>query len=136
MNAKIEKLENNIVQLEITVEAQQFDKALMKSFKKNGKRFDLPGFRKGKAPLAMIKRAYGVEVLFEDAINFIYEETYPNVIKENNIQAVDYPELDIVEIGEGKEFKYIAKVTVMPEVALGEYMGVEVTKVEYTVSDE
>lgn len=136
MNVKIEKLENNIMQLEITVEAQKFDEALLKSFKKNSKKFDLPGFRKGKAPLAMIKRNYGVEVFYEDAINLIYEDTYPKAIKENNINPVDYPELDIVEIAEGKDFKYTAKVAVMPEVILGEYNGLEVSKIEYPVSDD
>lgn len=136
MNAKIEKLENNIIQLEITVEAEKFNEALLKSFKKNSRKFDLPGFRKGKAPLAMIKRNYGVEVFYEDAINFIYEDTYPKAIKENDINPVDYPELDIVEIGEGKDFIYTAKVAVMPEVILGEYNGVEVSKVEYPVSDD
>jgi len=136
MIAKIEKLENNIVQLEITVEAQKFDEALLKSFKKNSKKFDLPGFRKGKAPLAMIKRNYGVEVFYEDAINLVYEDTYPKAIKENDINPVDYPELDIVEIGEGKDFKYTAKVAVMPEVILGEYNGVEVSKIEYPVSED
>jgi len=136
MNAKIEKLENNIIQLEITVEAQKFDEALLKSFKKNSKKFDLPGFRKGKAPLAMIKRNYGVEVFYEDAINLVYEDTYPKAIKENDINPVDYPELDIVEIGEGKDFKYTAKVAVMPEVILGEYNGVEVSKIEYPVSED
>jgi len=136
MNAKIEKLENNIIQLEITIEAEKFNEALLKSIKKNSKKFDLPGFRKGKAPIAMIKRSYGVEVFYEDAINFIYEDTYPKVIKENDINPIDYPELDIVEIGEGKDFKYTAKVAVMPEVILGEYNGVEVSKVEYPVSDD
>lgn len=136
MDVKIEKLEKNIVELEITVEAVKFNEALLKSYKKNVKRFDIPGFRKGKAPMAIIKRNYGVEVFFEDAINFIYEDTYPNVIEENKLQPVDYPELDIVEIAEGKDFIYKAKVTVLPEVALGEYKGVEVTKVEYPVTDE
>ena len=136
MDVKIEKLEKNIVELEITVEAAKFNEALLKSYKKNVKRFDIPGFRKGKAPMAIIKRNYGVEVFFEDAINFIYEDTYPSVISEQKLQPVDYPELDIVEIGEGKDFVYKAKVTVMPEIKLGEYKGVEVTKVEYPVTDE
>ncbi len=136
MDAKIEKLENSIVQLEITVEAEKFQEALLKSYKKNVKRFDVPGFRKGKAPMAIIKRNYGVEVFYEDAINFVYEDTYLNVVKENDIHPVDYPELDIIEIGEGKDFVYTAKVTVNPEVVLGEYMGVEVAKVEYPVLDE
>lgn len=136
MNAKIEKLGNNIMQLEITVEAEKFNEALLKSFKKNSKKFDLPGFRKGKAPLAMIKRNYGVDVFYEDAINLIYEDTYPKAIKENDINPVDYPELDIVQIGEDKEFIYTAKVAVVPGVILGKYNGIEVSKALYPVSDD
>ena len=136
MNAKIEKLENSIVQMEITVEAEKFKEALVKSYKKNIKKFNVPGFRRGKAPMEIVKRNYGIEVFYEDAISSIYEETYPKVVAENDIHPVDYPELDIVEIEEGKDFIYTAKVTVIPEVKLGEYKGVEVSKVEYPVTDE
>ncbi|MBL4935741.1 trigger factor [Clostridium sp. YIM B02515] len=136
MNVKMEKIEQNIVKLEVTVEVEKFNEALKKSYAKNSKKFNLPGFRKGKAPINMIKRYYGEGVFFEDAINFCCDDTYPEAIKENNLRPVDYPKIDIVQIGENQQFIYTAEVTLYPEVELGEYKGVEVKKVEYNVSDE
>jgi trigger factor len=136
MNVKMEKKENNVVKLEIRVEAEKFNEALKKAYVKNAKKFNIPGFRKGKAPMGVIKRYYGEGVFFEDAINFCCEDTYPAAIKENNIKPVDYPQIDVVEIGEGKEFVYTAEVVVTPEVELGEYKGVEVKKATYEVTDE
>lgn len=136
MNVKMEKLEKNVVKLEITVEAEKFNEALKKSFTKNAKKFNVPGFRKGKAPLNIVKRYYGEGVLFEDAIDMIYRDTYSKALEENNINPIDYPSIDIVQIGEGKEFIYTAEITVMPEVELGEYKGLEVKKNEYNVTDE
>ncbi|NFD77764.1 trigger factor [Clostridium botulinum] len=136
MNVKVENIEKNVVKLEITVDSEKFNEAVKKSFKKNAKRFNVPGFRKGKAPLNIIKKYYGEGVLFEDAINFCCEDTYPKAIEENNIKPVDYPQIDVVQIGEGKDFIYTAEVTTIPEVKLGEYKGVEVKKVSYEVEDE
>lgn len=136
MNTKVEKIEKNIVKLEITVEATEFNKALEKAYKKNVKRFNVPGFRKGKVPMNMVKQYYGEGVLYEDAINFCCDDTYPKAIEENNIKPVDYPKVDIVEIGSGKDFVYTATVTVTPEVELGEYKGVEVKEVKYEVKEE
>ena len=136
MNVKIEKIETNVVKLEIVVDAKKFSEALKKSYNKNVKRYNIPGFRKGKAPMNIIKKYYGIEVLYEDAINFCCEDTYPKALDENNIKPVDYPEIDVVEIGEGKDFVYTAQVVVMPEVELGEYKGLEVKKVEYAASEE
>ncbi len=136
MNAKLEKLENNIVKFEITVEAAKFNEAVKKAYKKNSKKYDVPGFRKGKAPLSIIEQHYGAGVFYEDAVNFCCDDTYPVALQENDIKPVDYPEIDIVEIGEGKDFVYTAKVTVIPEVELGEYKGVEVKKVQYPVTEE
>lgn len=136
MNAKVEKIEKNVVKLEVTVEGSKFNEALQKSYAKNAKKYNLPGFRKGKAPINMIKRYYGEGVFFEDAINFCCDDTYPVVVKENNLRPVDYPKIDIVQIGENQDFIYTAEVTVYPEVELGEYKGLEVKKVDYTVSDE
>ncbi|EPY2273754.1 trigger factor [Clostridium sporogenes] len=136
MNVKVENIEKNVVKLEITVDSEKFNEAVKKSFKKNAKRFNVPGFRKGKAPLNIIKKYYGEGVLFEDAINFCCEDTYPKAIEENNIKTVDYPQIDVVQIGEGKDFIYTAEVTTVPEVKLGEYKGVEVKKVSYDVEDE
>ncbi|MFD3156249.1 trigger factor [Haloimpatiens sp. FM7330] len=136
MNVKVEKIETNVVKLEIAVEAKEFDAALKKSYSKNVKRFNVPGFRKGKAPMAIIKKYYGEGVLYEDAINFCCEDTYPKAVEENDIKPIDYPEIDIVQVESGKEFIYTAKVTVTPEVQLGQYKGLEVKEVKYEVKDE
>lgn len=136
MNSKMEKLEKNVVKFDITVDESKFNEAVIKAYKKNRNRFNVPGFRKGKAPLNIIKSYYGVGVFYEDAANYCIDETYPEVVKENNINPVAYPEIDVVTLEEGKDFVYTAKVTVKPEVELGEYKGVEVQKVEYPVTDE
>ncbi len=98
--------------------------------------FNVQGFRKGKVPMAMVKKYYGIEVLFDDAINFVIDETYPKTIEENNLRPVDYPQINVVEVGEGKDLVYIAQVTVYPEVILGEYKGLEVAKNSYEVKEE
>lgn len=136
MNVKMQKIETNVVELEITVDAQKFGEALRKSYNKNARNFNVPGFRKGKVPMNMVKQYYGIGVLYEDAINFAIEETYPKVLDENSVKPVDYPEIDIVEVEEGKDFIYKAKVVVVPEVELGEYKNVEVKKAAYEVSEE
>lgn len=136
MNAKMEKIENNVVKLEITVDAEKFNEAMKKAYVKNAKKFNIPGFRKGKAPMNIIKKYYGEGVFYEDAINFSCDDTYPAAVKENNLKPVDYPEIDIVQVGEGKDFIYTAKVTVSPEVVLGEYKNVEVKKPHYDVTEE
>ncbi len=136
MEAKMEKIETNKVKLEVRVEAEKFNEALKKAYNKNKSRFNVQGFRKGKVPMAMVKKFYGVEVLYDDAINFAIEESYGKALDENKIRPVDYPKVDIVEIGEGKDFVYTAEITVYPEVELGEYKGVEVKKNVYEVTDE
>ncbi|KZL93444.1 trigger factor [Clostridium magnum] len=136
MNAKMEKIENNVVKLEITVEVEKFNEAMKKAFTKNAKQFNIPGFRKGKAPMNIIKKYYGEGVFYEDAINFCCDDTYPEALKEHNIKPVDYPQIDIVQVGEGKDFIYTAAVVVVPEVELGEYKGLEVTKPVYEVKEE
>jgi len=136
MNVKMEKLEKNIIKLEITVEAKRFSESLKKSCAKNSKTMNIPGFRKGKAPMNIIKKMYGEGVFFEDAINFCCDDTYPEALKEYAISPLDYPQIDVIEIGEGKDFIYTASVAVIPEVHLGEYKGLEVKKAEYNVTDE
>ncbi len=136
MNVKVENIEKNVVQLEIEVDAEKFEEGMQKSFYKNAKRFTVPGFRKGKAPRKIIERYYGEQVFYEDAINFICPEAYDKAIEENNIHPVDHPEIDIKQIGSGKSLIFTAKVTVKPEVELGEYKGVEVKKAEVSVTDE
>ena len=135
MEAKMEKIEANVVKIEVKVEAAKFDAALKKAYNKNKSRFNVQGFRKGKVPMAMVKKFYGVEVLFDDAINYVIEETYPVALDENNIRPVDYPRVNVLEVGEGKDLVYTAEVTVYPEVELGEYKGLEVKKPVYEVEE-
>lgn len=136
MEAKMEKKDVNVVKFEVKVEAQKFNEALTRSYKKNMNKFNVPGFRKGKVPMNMVKKYYGIEVLLEDAINFAIEGSYGKVLEENNIIPVDYPKVDVVEVGEGKDFIYTAEVTVYPEVKLGEYKGLKVEKNSYEVTEE
>lgn len=136
MNVKMDKIEKNVIKLEIVVEASEFSEAVKKSYFKNSNKYNIPGFRKGKAPMSIIKKYYGSEVFYEDAINFCYEDTYPKAIKQMDINPVDYPKVDIVKLEEGKDFTYTAEVTVYPEVELGQYKGVEVKEVKYEVKDE
>lgn len=135
MNVKAEKIGTNVYKLEITVEAEKFNEAMNKSYKKNVNKFNIPGFRKGKAPINIVKRFYGEEVLYDDAIDICCDETYPVAIAESNLKPVDYPDIEIVQIGDGKDFIYTATVTVKPEVELGEYKGVEVKKPQHQVTD-
>ena len=136
MEAKMEKIDVNVVKFEVKVEADKFKEALTRAYKKNVKKFNVPGFRKGKVPMAVVKKYYGIEVLLEDAINFAIDSSYKEVLKENNIIPVDYPQIDVVEVGEGKDFIYTAEVTVYPEVKLGEYKGLKVEKNSYEVTEE
>ena len=136
MEAKMEKIEKNLVKFEITVEANKFQDAIKRAYNKNVKTFNVPGFRKGKVPMAIVKKYYGVGVLMEDAVNFAIEGSYSKVLEENNITPVDYPNIDIVTAEEGKDFVYTAEVTVYPEVELGEYKGLKVEKPSYEVTEE
>jgi trigger factor len=136
MSVKFEKVETNVVKLEVTVESSKFNEALKKAYAKNAKKFNIPGFRKGKAPMSVIKKFYGEGVFFEDAVNICIEESYPMALDEHKVNPVDYPQIDVVDMGEGKELVYTATVAIVPEVKLGDYKGVEVKAVEYPVTDE
>lgn len=136
MNTKVEKIEKNIVKLEVTIPADRFKAALKKSYSKNASKYNIPGFRKGKAPMHMIEKFYGEGAFYEDAINALIDETYPEALKESGVTPVDYPEIDVAAVGKEVDFTYTAKITVKPEVELGQYKGIEVNKVEYAVSDE
>ncbi|HEX9025920.1 MAG TPA: trigger factor [Clostridium sp.] len=135
MKAKVEKIETNVIKLEIRVEAEKFDAALTKAYNKNKGRYNIPGFRKGKVPMSMVKKFYGVEAFYDDAVNFAIDESYPVALSENDIRPVDYPQVDIVELGEGKELVYTATVTTYPEIELGEYKGLDIKKAVYEVED-
>lgn len=136
MSLQVEKLEKNMANLTITVSAEDFNKAITKSFNKNKSRFNIPGFRKGKATQAMVEKYYGLGALLEDAVDIAIDQSYPTAVKESELEIVSRPEIDIKEVGKDKDFVYVAKVAVRPEVTLGEYKGVEVKKADATVTEE
>ena len=136
MEAKMEKIDVNVVKFEVKVEADKFKEALTRAYKKNIKKFNVPEFRKGKVPMNVVKKYYGVEVLLEDAVNFAIEGSYANVLKENNVRPVDFPKVEVVQAEEGKDLIYTAEVTVYPEVELGAYKGLNVEKKTYEVTEE
>jgi trigger factor len=136
MKVNLEKIENNTAYLDIEVDAEQFDEAMQESYKKNAKRFSVPGFRKGKAPRTLVERYYGPEVLYEDAVEFILPKAYQKGVEEYNIEPVDQPKFDIEEIELGKPLLAKAQVVVKPEVKLSEYKGLEVEKLVHNVTNE
>jgi trigger factor len=135
MDVKLEKLSSSKVLLEVAVESKKFDEALQKAFKKNAGNFRVQGFRPGKAPFHMVKRFYGVEVLFDDASNALLNETYPQAVTQTEINPVGYPDIDITQIEEGKDFLYKATVEVYPEFEVAEYKGLSVAKPSYPADE-
>ena len=136
MSLQVEKLEKNMAKLTIEASAEEFDKAIQKAYHKNKNKINVQGFRKGKAPLAIIERIYGPEIFYEDAANEIIPDAYEKAAKESGLEIVSRPEIDVVQIGKGKPFIFTAEVAVKPEVTLGQYKGIEVEKKEVTVTDE
>jgi len=118
------------------VPAEKFEEAVQHSYNKNKGKFNIPGFRKGKAPFNMIKKMYGVGVFYEDAVDEVIDASYPDAAKESGLEIVSRPSISIEEIEEGKAFVYTAVVAVKPEVTLGEYKGVEVQKTKSEVTEE
>ena len=137
MSAKIENLEQkNMVKLTIEREAKELEEAINKVYHKQKNRIAVPGFRKGKAPLAMIEKMYGAEVFIEDAANEIIGAAYEEAVKESDLEIVSQPEIEVTQIEKGKPFIFTATVAVKPEVELGEYKGVSVPKADTSVSEE
>ena len=137
MSIKIEKTENNNeLKLEFTIEAKKFDEGMKKVYAKSAKYFNIPGFRKGKAPMAIVEKQYGPEIFYEDTFNEIVPEEYERELKENNIEAVSRPEIEVKQMGKGQDLIFTAIVQTKPEVKLGKYKGIELKKIEYNVTDE
>lgn len=136
MSLQVEKLEKNMAKLTVEVPAEEFNKALTAAYNKNKGRFNIPGFRKGKAPQAMVEKMYGVGVLYEDAVNEALDATYGGAVEESGLDVVSRPEIAVVQAEKGKELIYTATVAVKPEVVLGEYKGIEVTKASAEVTEE
>ena len=136
MSVQVEKLEKNMAKLTIEVSSEEFEKAIAKAYKKNKNKISMPGFRKGKAPRAMIEKMYGKGVFYEDAANSIIPYAYADAAKESELEIVAQPEIDVTQIESGKPFIFTATVALKPEVTLGEYKGIEVEKKEVEVTDE
>lgn len=136
MSAKWEKQEGNTGVLTFEVDAEKFNEGLDYAFKKIVKDINVPGFRKGKMPRAIFEKRFGVEALYQDAVDYLLPDAYMQAVEETGIEPVDRPEIDIEQIEKGKSLIIKATVTVKPEVKLGEYKGLEVAKIDTEVTDE
>ena len=134
MSVQVENLEKNMVKLTIEVPAEEVEKALNAAYQKQKNSISVPGFRKGKVPRAMIEKMYGVEVFYEEAANTLMQNSYPAAVEESGVDVVSRPSVDVVQIEKGKAFIYTAEVAVKPEVKLGKYKGVSVTKANVKVT--
>ena len=136
MSTKAEKKGNNIYELEVVIPKETFAESIQKAYVKNKSRFNVPGFRKGKVPFKMVEQYYGTAVFYDDAINDAFPDVYDVAVKENELEPVDRPEVDVKTLDPDKDVVLTVKVTVKPDVKLGEYKGIEAEKAEYTVTDE
>ncbi|HBG3387568.1 TPA: trigger factor [Clostridioides difficile] len=136
MKAELIKKEGNKVTLKITVDNNKFEAAVNKAYNKSRNKYNIPGFRKGKAPRIVIETQYGKGIFYNDAIEILFPEVYPEAIKELDIDPIDNPDLDIEEISKDNGLVMVLNVEVKPEFELGNYKGIEIAKVENTVSDE
>ena len=135
MSATYEKVSSNKAKLSFTVPAEQFEAAMQKAYLKNRGKINVPGFRRGKAPRKLIETMYGESVFYDDAFQMIFPDLYDEAVKENNLQVVDQPEVDVQEIGEGKDLVFSCEVFVRPDVTLGDYKGLTVNVTKQTVTD-
>ena len=137
MSVKVEKTDNkNELKLEFTIEAKIFEEGIKKVYQKNAKYFSIPGFRKGKVPMNMIEKFYGAQIFYEDTFNEIVPEIYDNAIKEEKLEVVSRPEIDVVQMEKGKDLIFTAVVQTKPDVKLGKYKGISLEKNKYEVPDQ
>ena len=137
MECKVEKTQNaNEVKLTMKIEAEKFDEAIKKVYFQSAKYFNIPGFRKGKAPQAIVERYYGKEIFYEDAFNEVVPGEYEKALADNKIDAVSKPQIDIIKMEKGQDLEFTAIVQTKPEVKLEKYKGIEIPKIEYNVSNE
>ena len=134
MNVKVEKKENSVVEIEFTMDKEQFNVELDKAFKQNAKKFKVPGFRNGMVPRAVVEKTYGEAVLYEYVIENTVDEAYKTAVIENNLEIVSRPELDIKQIGKDKDFIFVVNVCVKPEAKVSDYKGIEVKKVSTRIT--
>lgn len=136
MSVQVENLEKNMVKLTIEVPADKVEEALKAAYNKQKSKISIPGFRKGKVPMAMVEKMYGPEIFYEDAANIMMQDAYPSAVDESGVDIVSQPTVDVVQLEKGKPFIFTAEVAKRPEVKLGKYAGVTVTKIDTTVTDE
>ena len=136
MSHTYEKVSGNKAKLTFTVPAEQFDEAMQKAYLKLRGRINVPGFRKGKAPRSLIERMYGEGVFYDDAFEMIFPDVYEAAVKEYDLHPVDRPEIDLDEIGAGKDLKFHLEVFVRPDVKLGDYKGLTVEAEQQKLTDE
>jgi trigger factor len=136
MSVKNEQIEKNLVKLTFEVSAEDFEKAINQAYKKNASKFNIPGYRKGKAPRKIVEKYYTAAIFYDDAINAVLPVAYESALEESGVDAVARPEIDVEEIKQGEPVVFTALVTTKPEVKLGDYKGIEVDKLDYTVTDE
>lgn len=136
MSLAVEKLDGSMAKLTITVPAEEFTKAVATAYNKQKGKFSVPGFRKGKVPQAFIEKMYGPAVFYEDAANQLINEYYPKELENCEEEITSNPEIDVTQIEKGKDFIFTATVAVKPEIKIGEYKGVEIEKIDTTVTDE
>lgn len=136
MSVQVENLEKNMAKLTVEVPAEELEKALQEAYNKQKKSISLPGFRKGKVPRMMVEKMYGANVFCDDAANSLLPGAYSEAVEESGLDIVSRPNLDIVQLEKGKAFIFTAEVAVKPEVTLGKYVGVTVTKIDTAATDE
>ena len=136
MTTTYEKLSSNKVKLNFTVEPEKFEEGIKKAYQKMVKKINIPGFRRGKAPMKVIEAHYGESVFYEDAFDAIFPEIYQAALTEHNVDVVDRPELDVEQIGRGKELKFSVEVFVRPDVTLGAYKNLGIVKTVDEVAED
>jgi len=136
MSLAVEKLDGSMAKLTITVSAEEFTKAITSAYNKQKSKFSVPGFRKGKVPQAFIEKMYGAAIFYEDAANQLINEYYPKELENCEEEITSNPEIDVTQIEKGKDFIFTATVAVKPEIKIGDYKGVEIEKIDTTVTDE
>lgn len=136
MKIDVQKLEQNKMQFEVTVDEAAVARALDGAYKKVVAKVNMPGFRRGKVPRPILEARYGVEVLYEEAIDILLPEAYAQALEESKVEPIDRPKIDVVTFAKGEEAKFKFIVELPPEVIVGEYKGIEIVKPQAEVADE
>lgn len=136
MSLQVEKLEKNMIKLTVEASAEELEKAIQEAYLKNKSKINVPGFRKGKVPRAMIEKMYGAGIFYEDAANALIPTAYANAVEESGLEIVSQPKIDVIQIEKGKPFIFTAEAAVKPEVTLGQYKGIEVEKKNAEATEE